>query len=56
MRLLVGAGTPREFLARGSARLLVLATADGGALILLTVATASEAAVLAVSFEPEPHG
>ena len=56
MRLLVGAGTPREFLARGSARLLVLATADGGALILLTVATGSEAPVLAVSFEPEPHG
>ena len=56
MRLLVGAGTPREFLARASARLLVLATADGGALILLTVATGSDAAVLAVSFAPEPHG
>jgi hypothetical protein len=30
--------------------------ADGAALIILTVATGSEAAVLAVSFEPEPHG
>ena len=56
MRLLVGAGTPREFLARASARLLVLAIADGAALILLTVATGSEAALLAVSFEPEPPG
>ena len=56
MRLLVGAGTPREFLARASARLLVLAIADGAALIILTVATGSEAALLAVSFEPEPPG
>ncbi len=55
MRLLVGAGTPREFLARASARLLVLATADGGALIILTVATRSEAAALAVSLALEPH-
>jgi transposase len=55
MRLLVGAGTPREFLARASARLLVLATADGATLILLTVATANDAAVLAVSLAPEPQ-
>jgi transposase len=56
MRLVVGAGTPREFLARASAHLLVLATADGAVLILLTVGTGSEAAVLAVSLEPEPYG
>jgi transposase len=56
MRLLVGAGTPREFLAGASARLLILATVDGAALILLTVAAGSDAAVLAVSFEPEPPG
>ena len=31
MRLLVGAGTPREFLARASAHLLLLTTADGAA-------------------------
>ena len=31
MRLLVGAGTPREFLAGGSAHLLLLTTADGAA-------------------------
>lgn len=56
MRLLVGAGTPREFLARASARLLVLTTGDGTALILLTVAAGGEAAMLAVSFKPEPRG
>jgi transposase len=56
MRLLVGAGTPREFLARASAHLFTLATAEGAALIVLVVATAAEAAMLVVSFEPEPDG
>ncbi len=55
MRLLVGAGTPREFLARAAAHLPVLSTADGTVLILLIVATGSDAAVLAVSLVPEPH-
>jgi transposase len=54
MRLLVGAGTPREFLARASAHLFVLATADGAALAILAVATGTEAAMLVVSFQPEP--
>src|SRR5690242_17968066 len=56
MRLLVGAGTPREFVARVSAHLLVFATADGAALVILTVATGTEATMLVVSFEPEPGG
>jgi hypothetical protein len=56
MRLLVGTGTPREFLARASAHLLALATAEGAALIALVVATAAEAAMLVVSFEPGPGG
>jgi hypothetical protein len=56
MRLLVGAGTPREFLAGASAHLLLLATADGAALVILTLATDTEAAMLVVSFEPEPGG
>ena len=55
MRLLVGAGTPREFLARAASRLLVLTTADGTALVVLTVATRTETAMLVVSFEPKPH-
>jgi transposase len=56
MRLLVGAGTPREFVARASAHLLTLLTADGAALIILTVITDTEAAVLIVSFEPQRPG
>jgi transposase len=55
MRLLVGAGTPREFLAGASAYLLALVTADGTALVILVLATGTEAAMLAVSIEPEPH-
>jgi transposase len=54
MRLLVGAGTPREFLAGASAYLLLLATADGAALVVLVVAIGPDPAVLVVSFRPEP--
>ena len=56
LRLLVGAGTPREFVVRASAHLLLLMTADGVALILLTVITDTEAALPIVSFEPQRHG
>ena len=56
MRLLVGAGTPRELLAGGSAYLLAFAPADGAALIVLTVAIDTEAAMLVVSLEPELNG
>ena len=42
MRLLVGAGTPREFLARASAHLLLLATTDEAALVVLIVATSTD--------------
>jgi transposase len=55
MRLLVGAGTPREFLARASAHLLLLTTADGAAAAILVVATGTEAAILVVSVQPEPR-
>ena len=55
MRLLIGAGTPREFSARASAHLMLLTTAD--ALIgILIVATGTEAAMLVVSFEPDLNG
>ncbi len=56
MRLLVGAGTPRGLAARGSAHLLVLTTTDRAVLVVLTVMTETEAAMLVVSIEPEPHG
>jgi transposase len=54
MRLLVGAGTPREFLAGASAYLLALTSADSAALVALIVATDTEAAMLVVSFQAEP--
>jgi len=56
MLLLVGAGTPREFRARASVQLFAIATAEGAVLVILTLATATEAATLAVRFEPEPGG
>ncbi len=56
MRLLVGAGTPRELLAGGSAHPLALATADGAVFVILITATSGDAAMLAVSIEPELHG
>ncbi len=56
MRFLVGAGTPRELLAGASAQLLALATADGTVFVILITATDTEAAMLAVSLKPDPHG
>ena len=55
MRLLVGAGTPREFLAGASARLLALTTADAAVLVVLTVAAGTETAMLVVSCEQDLH-
>src|SRR5215212_4970003 len=55
MRLLVGAGTPRELLAGASAHLLLLTTVDGTLTGILIVATGTQAAVLIISFEPDPH-
>jgi transposase len=55
MRLLVGAGTPREFLARASAHLLLLTAGDGAVTAILIVATDTEAAILVVSVQTGPH-
>ena len=55
MRLLVGAGTPREFLAGVSAHLMLLATTGDALTGILVVAAGTEAAMLVVSFEPQPH-
>ena len=54
MRLLVGAGTPREFLAGGSAYLLALVNANGAALAILVDTTGTKTVMLAVSLAPEP--
>jgi transposase len=56
MRLLLGAGTPRELVAGASAYLLALTTADGTVFAILFTITDSETAMLAVSFKSEPHG
>ena len=55
MRLLAGAGTPRGLAARGSAYLLVVTTADGAALMILTIMTETGAAALVASIEPGTH-
>jgi transposase len=54
LRLLVGAGTPRAFVAQASAYLLLLATADGAVVVILMVVGGNETAMLAVSFQPDP--
>jgi transposase len=55
MRLLVGAGTPRAFLARPSAKLLLVTIAADAPTGSLIVATGTETAMLVVSFAPHPH-
>lgn len=54
MRLLIGAGTPREFTARVVAHLMALTAAEGAAIVILAAATDTEAAMLVVSVEPQP--
>jgi hypothetical protein len=56
MRLLVRAGTPREFLAGAVAHLVAFPSADGTVLVTLAVATGTKAAMLAVNFQPKPPG
>jgi transposase len=54
MRLLVGAGTPRELLTPVAAYLLALTTAEGAAIVILAVVTDAEAAILTVSAKLPP--
>jgi len=56
MRLLVGAGTPREFMAGISAHLILITTAADTLTIMLIVTTGTEAAMLVVSLEPDVQG
>ena len=56
MRLLAGAGTPRELLGGVSAHLMLLTTADGTFTGILILSTRTEAAMLVVRFEPDLHG
>jgi hypothetical protein len=54
MRLLTGAGTPREFQARVSAGLAVIIAPNGCPMLLLIVVAGDQTAAIAVCFEPEP--
>ncbi len=54
MRLLTGAGTPREFLARVSVWRGALPIPDGVRIVILLVATRDQIAVLIVSFRADP--
>jgi len=54
MRLLVGAGTPRELLPPIAACLLALTTAEGAAIVILAIVTDTEAAILIVSAKLPP--
>jgi hypothetical protein len=54
MRLLTGAGTPREFQARLSACLAALILPNGCPLLLLIVLVGDQTAAIAVTFGPDP--
>jgi len=56
MRLLTGAGTPREFRTRVSVWLGAIPTTEGGCILLLFVVAADQIAALAVSLQPDPFG
>ena len=54
LRLLTGAGTPRELAARASAWLGVVLTPQGGLIAVLLVTIEDQAAVLVVSIQADP--
>ena len=56
MRLLTGAGTPREFQARAFAFLFTVVQPNGGLIVVLLVAIGDQSAAFAVSFRPDPLG
>jgi hypothetical protein len=56
MRLLVGTGTPREFVAGVSAHLTHFTIAANAVVGILIVVAGGQAAMLVISVEPEPHG
>src|SRR5918997_5851980 len=56
MRLLTGAGTPREFRARVSARFAAAVTPAGGLFVLLVVVAGDQTAAIALSIEPDHFG
>ena len=56
MRLLTGAGTPREFRARVFVRLVVILEPDGGLIFVILVATGDQSAAFVITVKPDPRG
>ncbi len=56
MRLLTGAGTPREFRTRVSVWLDAIPAINGGCTLLLVIVAGDQIAALAVSLRPDPFG
>lgn len=54
MRLLTGAGTPREFIAMASARLLAILQPYGVLIVMMFVAVDNQCAAFAVMIRPIP--
>ena len=56
MRLLTGAGTPREFRARASIWLFATIDPDGSLIVVMLVATGDQLAACALIVRPDPFG
>ncbi len=54
MRLLTGAGTPREFLARAAVWLGAILASNGALVVILLMATSDQIAAIVVSFQADP--
>ena len=54
VRLLTGAGTPREFLARAAVWLGAIVVADGVPIVILFVVAEGQSVTIAISFRPHP--
>lgn len=54
MRLLTGAGTPREFHARGLAHLFSLIAQDGALIVVILLVDDGEFAILVAAIDPDP--
>ena len=56
MRLLTGAGTPREFIAIVSAQLLAILQPDGSLIVMISLAADNQRAAFVVMIRPIPLG
>jgi hypothetical protein len=54
MRLLTGAGTPRQLHARASTHLFALTTSDAALLVIIVIAHDHQLAVAAITLQADP--